>query len=242
MSFFNPSDETLMAYADGELDESAAAEIERAMRGDPEIVVRAVQFIRSRRLARSAYWIRETAEVPQALKEAIGRAAAKPAERVPPGKPVLLAWGRLPLAAAALALLIGLAGYFAGSNLWRTSEAGDDPMLALLSDPDIRGVLDRIPSGESRHVGAGEVSVIGTYRMADGSLCREFSITDQATGTGAVACRSGAQWRLALAVGGLPAGDAYLPAGGEEVRDVFLDEAGASQALAGPEELAALAN
>ncbi len=50
----HPSDETLMAYADGELDEDVALAMETAMASDPELIKELVGFTRSRRLARAA--------------------------------------------------------------------------------------------------------------------------------------------------------------------------------------------
>ena len=46
------ADETLMAYADGELDDSVVAAVEAAMRNDPGVPSRITAFIRSRQLAR----------------------------------------------------------------------------------------------------------------------------------------------------------------------------------------------
>ena len=49
------ADETLMAYSDGELDASARAAVEAAMRTDPEIARRVAQYREQRETLRAAY-------------------------------------------------------------------------------------------------------------------------------------------------------------------------------------------
>ena len=55
MSELHLSDEILMAFADGELDEPIAAAVAKAMAEDPGIARRIVDFQKSRRLTRSAF-------------------------------------------------------------------------------------------------------------------------------------------------------------------------------------------
>ena len=55
MSELHLSNEVLMAFADGELDEPIAAAVARAMADDPRVARRIVDFQQSRRLTRTAY-------------------------------------------------------------------------------------------------------------------------------------------------------------------------------------------
>ena len=70
MSHLHLSDEILMAFADGELDEPVAKAVEQAMLSDPDITKRIVGFLRSRSLARSALF-REPVGVPPELYAAV---------------------------------------------------------------------------------------------------------------------------------------------------------------------------
>src|SRR5258707_13515564 len=61
------SDETLMAYADGELDAAARAAVESAMREDPQIEARVAAHRTLRRKVQAAYSAELSEEVPEHL-------------------------------------------------------------------------------------------------------------------------------------------------------------------------------
>src|SRR5690348_128861 len=71
------SDETLMAYADGELPQDVAAAVEASMRSDASLVRRVVGFVASRRLARSSTIAAGLPEVPAPLAASVKRLQAR---------------------------------------------------------------------------------------------------------------------------------------------------------------------
>jgi len=95
-----PDDILLMAYADGELDAQAAAEVEAALAADPALAARVAMFIESAELMREAMGTPEPVAIPQALERQIRRAVwttrAKSSMRL-----------ALPMAAAIAGFVIG---------------------------------------------------------------------------------------------------------------------------------------
>src|SRR5258707_1254834 len=111
------SDETLMAYADGELDAAAQAAVERAMQTDPQIEQRVARHRALRRRVQSAYAAELSEGVPEQLL-----AAAQGRPSLQPARMAHAVW-RTPLALAA-SLIVGVGlGFF----MWGRSQ----PPLAL---------------------------------------------------------------------------------------------------------------
>lgn len=189
------SDEMLMAYADGELDLVARAEIEAAMAHDPE-VARAVE--RHRAVAaqiRGAYDGVLVEPVPDRLAALVAQPVAAPVVNLPAQR---RAWqptaarARLPVwAAMAASLAVGL---FVGILVARETAApyaGADGALVA------RGFLDaaldsQLSSGASDASG---VRVGLSFRDRDGDYCRTFQL-QQETAVAGLACRRGAAWQL----------------------------------------------
>lgn len=74
MSRPEPDDLMLMAYADGELDAQAAAEVEAALTANPALADRLAMFIESAELLRAGLGEPEPMDVPAALQRQITRA------------------------------------------------------------------------------------------------------------------------------------------------------------------------
>jgi len=247
MSQLHLSDEILMAFADGELDEPVATAVARAMAEDPGVARRVLDFQQSRRLTRSAFSSALAADVPPELYAAVlARIEAyegkrnRAAEAGP--RPVAAERSRwrypsaaIALAASVAAVSLGL-GYFAGRQM-DTDVSG---VIAQLEDPDIRAGLSRVGSGQELQVSAGRMRVISTYRVADGSLCREFRL-HAASGTAeAVACRR-QDWTVTFALA-KAAGDAgYVPSSGDDPMAAYLQGIGAGEPLVDGAEATALA-
>ncbi|MDH2325832.1 hypothetical protein QCN27_03015 [Cereibacter sp. SYSU M97828] len=169
------TDETLMAFADGELAEPEASELAQRIAADPDLAARVAMF----RQTRDMFAKMPADPVPDALADRIRAMAEPPAlSNVVPMRRRVPLW-QLP-AAAAVALAVGL-----GAGLSLVPSGGTD--LA---------VLDSLPSGEARD----GVTAVATFRIASGDLCREF----EAGGMISVACRTDDGWqtRLAVATGG----------------------------------------
>ena len=81
---------------------------------------------------------------------------------------------------------------------------------------------------------------IATFTDASATLCREFEVDGPLT-TVAVACRNGAEWRVAIAIDAPPANDGYAPASSLAALDAFLGSIDAGPPLPPEAEAEALA-
>ncbi len=190
------SDETLMAYADGELDLVARAEIEAAMASDPE-VARAIE--RHRGLAAHVHGAYEGVlqePVPAKLAALVTAPAAAPvvtlAEYRAAGvTPAAAPRSRLPQWAAmaaslAIGLVVGLFVMREPAPPWEESGAG------LVAKDDLDYALTTQLAGGT---GVEHVRVGISFRDRDGAYCRAFHLQHEAPLAG-FACRAGAEWRL----------------------------------------------
>jgi len=246
MSQLHLSDEILMAFADGELDEPVATAVARAMAEDPGVARRVLDFQQSRRLTRSAFSSALAADVPPELYAAVlarieayegkGNRAAEAGPR--PVAAERSRW-RYPSAAIALAASVAVSlglGYFVG----RQMDTDVSSLIAQLEDPDIRAGLGRVGSGQELQVSAGRMRVISTYRVADGSLCREFRL-HAASGTAeAVACRR-QDWTVTFALAKATGDARYVPSSGDDPMAAYLQGIGAGEPLVDGAEAKALA-
>jgi len=256
------SDETLMAFADGELDEITAARVAEAARLDAAVQARIAVFAQSRRAVHRAIAPLADTPVPPALAArvreraaagpspasspdtaaAVGTAAADGGAR-PTSRPTATVGRRLarrawPLAAS-LALLLGAAGgYVVGAQ----TAAGPTPTgFAVVTGPTWAEALSTAASGDEVPLDT-EAPVLragGSFREADGTLCREFEIADTAVPFSGIACHADGAWRPTLLV--RAAGDGYAPAAGEPILDAYADAAGAGPFLDAGAEAEALA-
>jgi hypothetical protein len=188
------SDETLMAYADGELDLATRMDIESAMAVDPE-VARAVE--RHRRMAaqvRGAYVSILEEPVPERLATLVAGAAAGPVvdlaarregRRIAVGSLSVPAW-----AAIAASVAVGL---FVGMFVTRSSDAPYEEVAgALVARGALNEALDtRLASAVDRS----GVAIGISFKDRDGDYCRTFHLQRAASISG-LACRSGDQWQL----------------------------------------------
>jgi hypothetical protein len=189
--------EMLMAYVDGELDPRSRAEVETALRTDPELAVRAAQYRDLRARLESAYAPELAEPVPERLltvlragvnHEARARHDAAPARR----KGWRSTGVRLTSMAAAVLLAVG-----AGLFIWRGSQsvmirAADGALVA--SGALARGLSDDL-AGDSAP--SSKVSVGLSFVAKSGDYCRTFSIAHGAEGSG-LACHRNGEWRIAV--------------------------------------------
>jgi hypothetical protein len=197
------SDETLMAYADGELDAAARAAVESAMQNDPQIEKRVAQHRALRRRVQAAY----SAELSEALPERLLMAARGDASRQG-GKVVNLQEARAAMersapraalrrpwqstGALAASLIVGVAvGYF----MWGRSQSplALGPGGALVA----RGPLARALSNQlaSEQSPSSAVRVEVSFLAKSGEYCRTFSLSGAASPSG-LACRHGDEWQV----------------------------------------------
>lgn len=248
MSQLHLSDEILMAFADGELDEPVAAAVAKAMAEDPGIARRVVDFQQSRRLTRSA--LSSAPDVPPALYAAVVaqvkafeaasdahntvtefKSRKVPVERSGWNVPSFM---KVALAASVAAVALA-AGYFAGQQ----NVSGANSLIAQLEAPLVRDALSRVASGQDVELPIGRMRVISTYRLASGSLCREFRLQGSSGAADAIACRSG-EWNVAFAAA-RPVGNAdYVPSDGADLVASYLQSVNAGEPLVDAAEAQAL--
>jgi len=204
------SDEMLMAYADGELDLVARAEIEATMAVDPE-VRRAVE--RHRALAakvRSAYQGVLDEPVPAKLASLAAAPVAAPvvelsaeraARRAPRAAP--LRWGVPQWAAMAASVALGvMVGVFAMRGPGAPFE---ETAAGLVARGELDAALTQQLAGS---VGTGATQVGITFRDRSGAYCRTFHLQQEAPLAG-LACRGGDEWRVQV-VAAAPAEEGVL--------------------------------
>jgi len=246
MAQLHLTDEVLMAFADGELDDPVAATVEQAMADNPAIARRVTEFLRSRRLVRSAFPEEMGADVPPELLAGVqARIASLEQPMRAEAGPEVRAGFRLPvvrtrtfgmaLAAGIACLLIGAAGYLVGRQIPSSAQLAGP--IAQLSDPRIGRILSESRSGQERDLPYGRIRVVSTFRLADRTLCREFRLQTASGGSNAVACRNG-RWRITFAME--EATGAYVPSGGDDLMESYLQNAGAGQPLLDAAEIEAL--
>jgi hypothetical protein len=189
------SDEMLMAYADGELDPLARAEIEATMARDPE-VARAVQRHRAAAAKiRAAYDGVLEEPVPDRLAALLAGHGTEPVIDLPARRgsgPLAVGRRRLPAwAAMAASLAVGLLVGILASRETAAPYRGVDGALVA------RGQLDAALDSQLASATADDSGVrIGiSFRNRDGDYCRTFHLQGDAALAG-LACRSGRAWQL----------------------------------------------
>lgn len=244
------SDEILMAFADGELDDQVASTVEEAMSRDLVITRRVAAFLRSRHLARSAFPRASASDVPPALLATVQAQiarfeghASQPAtsERAHASRRIAsvdrrpFGWA---LAASFAAIAIATGGYWFGHQAATPSPIGP---IAQLATPEVSRALNDAPSGQDHDLSFGRMRVISTFRTADGSLCREFKIQAASGTSDAVACR-GHDWVVTFAFASDATSGAYVPSDGADLMTRYLQDVGAGEPLLGSEEAKALSD
>jgi hypothetical protein len=248
------NDDTLMALADGELDEATARRVHEAIRVDPDLAERYAIFAETRALLEADTRSRDES-VPPVLVAAV-RAAAARSQSAAPSMAASAALRRAPAwrplaLAASLALVVGgLAG--AGIERWRLASPAP-AALALADTPGARAALTeafaRWPSGrtgpfvDAGSGRTGRIALIATHRLEDGSICRHAEIAGERIEAGVdtvVACRSPEGWSRRALIS-RPTGETYVPAsGGIDPVSAILDSLGTHDPLTGAAEAAAI--
>jgi hypothetical protein len=190
------SDETLMAYADGELDLVSRVEIEAAMATDPEIA-RAVERHRGiTARVQGAYQGVLEEPVPERLAALVSAPAAAPVVRLADHRaekelsaaahrPRLPQWAAI-AASLTIGLMVGLLVTRESAPPWQ--ESGD----GLVARDDLDYALSTQLAGGTA---VEDVRIGISFRDREGAYCRAFHLQRKAPLAG-LACRAGAEWRL----------------------------------------------
>lgn len=199
----NYDDETLMAYADGELDELLSAEITSAMERDPALARRVESHRALRAEVAGAFATVLQQPVPERLLAAANGPATPLAAGGPQRRGELLRfparspaagatrWGKREWTAMAASLLLGmlLSWQFLVPSQRSMITAADGTLVA-------RGALARALDSQLASTQRPEDPVqIGlTFRSQDGSYCRSFAL--RRAQTAGLACHAGGEWRI----------------------------------------------
>jgi hypothetical protein len=206
------SDETLMAYADGELEPAERAAIEHAMQADPAIAEAVARHRALRQDIAAAFAGILDEPVPARLQPAAAPAApvvsldaaraARAAQAAP--APVRRRWSWPEWGALAAMLMVGVL-------VGKVVPQGSQPAIAgngnqVVAQGELASALDRQVGGKD----AGAVRVGVSFAARDGGYCRSFVMGSSA----GLACREGGQWRIpVMAETGAEAQGAYRQAG-----------------------------
>lgn len=248
--------ETLMAFADGELDEAAAADVAEAIAADAALAAEVEIYRATRSRVAEAMQPAVRDAVPPSLMLSVlamverdREARARPASAAPDGVVSLdqmrsrrrskaPAW-LMPMAAALVLVAGGSGGYFIGSRL----PAPVPVEFASIDDPAIIQALSEIPSGNAVDVpGTGRtIEPILSFQLEDGTLCREYKLRGPETkGIVSIACREEDRWKTHLLMASTRVEEGFEPAGSAETIDAYLASIHAGSPLDGPAENEAL--
>ena len=187
------SDETLMAYADGELEPAERAAIEHAMQADPAIAEAVARHRALRQDIAAAFAGILDEPVPARLQPPAAAPvvsldaarAARAAHAAPAPAPTRRRWSWPEWGALAAMLMVGVL-------VGKVVPQGGQPAIAgngteVVAQGELASALDRQVGGKD----AGAVRVGVSFAARDGAYCRSFVM-----GTSAgLACREGGQWR-----------------------------------------------
>jgi hypothetical protein len=187
------SDETVMAYADGELDAATRAAIEAALANDPELARRIAQHRALRQQLRGAFDPVLEEPLPERL---VATARGRPHEArgvVVPLRPVAAArWTWPQWGALAASLIVGL---LVGPWLMRGTERA--PVITsdgiLLAHAALaRALSEQLASNQGA---AAPVQIGVSFRSHSGAYCRTFALREKGALAG-LACHEHGSWHV----------------------------------------------
>lgn len=195
------SDQTLMAYVDGELDAPACVAIEEAMRADRDVEKRVARYRELRSRIQAAYATELSEPVPERLLAAVrppGRSASsnvsdlqrarRPIARQSRGSN-RLRWRSMTALAASLVLAVGI-GYFA----WHRSQSVMVENIggSLIAEGSLAEALSNQLAGDPA---SGGVQIGLSFLAKSGNYCRTFTLSGSAPRAG-LACRQTNRWKI----------------------------------------------
>jgi anti-sigma factor RsiW len=249
------ADETLMAFADGELDDATAAAIEKAMQ--PDIASRVALFLETRIQVKEALMPVLDEPVPDRLSQSVQRMIDEARRRSVPSHAseaarVVAFRARhnqamprpqgswiMPLAASLIVVAFGFGGYFFGLAIQNQPHG----LEVAGQDSPLSEALGQVASGEETVLAGStdRIRAVATFRDGTGSLCREFEIDSANRSTViSVACHSDNGWAVNFAVVAPARDGGYAPASSTEALDSYLAATGAHEPLSREDEAAAL--
>ncbi len=244
-------DETLMAFADGELDEKTRQAVEKAMDSDEALVERVAVFIRTAAISKQALDPLLDQPVPEALRASVTAMAEENSDQSDE-KVVLFAapprqnfggrsrWA-MPLAASVALVVGGLAGFMIGQS---PNDGASGFTAARFNQPGLTEALRTVAAGDeiTLEESGDRLRMIASFHNVDDQLCREFEIDrpDRTTFV-SVACRASESWSVQFMVAAASqSASGYAPASSLEALDAYLQAVGAGEPLSEEAEKEAL--
>jgi hypothetical protein len=209
------TDETLMAYADGELDQATRHAVELAMHADPKLAEKVRQHIALRSEVFRAFAGTLDEPVPPRLRQVAQSANVVQLDSVRTAKRKVVEvprrWSWPEWGAIAATLVVGvLAGAMGFSSLRGESQlaAAADAEGALTAHGKLDAALNHQLA--SAPPAAAGVRIGVSFVSKEGQYCRSFTMG----GAGGLACRSGGEWKIPVLAESAAAGEgAYRQAG-----------------------------
>lgn len=240
MEYFD--DETLMAFADGELDEATSLRLEKALESDQVLAERLAVFLDTRMALAATMKPLIDEPVPDALAASVRRMVedSKSGNSDADGskivafrrreKPEILrlrqSW-LVPIAASVLAVVAGAGGFVVG----RGSVGSGAP-----AERELSAALDRQPSGRDIELGQSAVlRIVSSFVDGQGEFCREYELKRQQENMTTVACRMDGTWTTRLTLLS-PRTEGYVPVSSQETIDAYLASIEAAPPLSAEEE------
>lgn len=248
------SDEELMRFADGELDDERSAAIEAALAVDEDVATRLAVFMDTRSQAKAALAPMLDEPVPAALTQSVEAMIARHKAQQPdqaeqpnvvafkPRQRIVNDWRLLPIAASITAILGGVAGYAIGGA--GEPQGGGNLVLGPISNPEVVRLLGELPSGQEAQLAGMNTRMrsIASFSDGGGELCREFELDPQDAETiVSVACWSENAWTARFAVAAPAQESGYAPASSMESVEAYLAAIGATETLSADAERERLA-
>ncbi|WP_052731687.1 anti-sigma factor family protein [Devosia geojensis] len=234
-------DETLMAFADGALEEPLFSQVAADIEADADLAARLDALVMGKDLARAVYRPLAQVPVPRKLRQNVEAAiaAAEGGKVVPLRRRVAFgSWQGMAAAAAIACVVAGPVGYFLGQG------GGEDRPLVATGPVEgaLADLIGTIPSGGEAVLADGTRFLpIASFEDQAGRLCREFELMGE-TAALAVACRPADVWQVEMALA-IPGEDGdYRPASSLPVLESYLSAIGAGAPMSTEEERAALAS
>ncbi len=238
------TDEILMAYVDGELEDKQAGEIREAIKTDPEVLKRVDIFRDSSAMLQDIYDAPLKEAVPNRLvKTVMNFKTDKPSpgllERVAAFFRMPPSWKPAYVLTAAVALLIGTAAGYLAANI---PQSDQKHYAVTLNGGDFSRGMETTASGQFFAVGDRGIQVmpVATFRDKSNRYCRQYEVVagqDKNTliAQGIAYRDKSGKWLTMITINSHPSdslsadtNSGYIPAGEDDFADIIFSRIMAS--------------